>query len=415
MTKLTDILLPWQRTYFHNFLHNDRLISCCARQIGKSFVASFCAVYDAVLNSGVWTIVSTGQRAADEIFRKCVKMTRYFEGMLRGSKLHFTYSHTASEIRFSNGAVITSCPNNPDGLRGRSSSLLFDEMAFIQNAEECWAACIPFLTSPYGMATKKLQIFSTPAGQSGLFYRLWNDSNYVKTKVTILDAVRDGLPVNIEELRKTVIDDDLWRQEYLCDFLTGDAALFSYELLNALTWDTIPSTGISYYLGIDIGRTSDLTAIAVLVKSADKFYIKEVIVFRNCEYDTQFKEISTVIDALHPRRVCIDATGIGNNLAENLKKKYPSIVNPVVFNNSNKNEMFGDAKQMMGTSRLFIPNDSVLVNEFHSIRRVVSSSGALSYSAPRENGSHADRATACILALNAANSKKAPVFLPIGG
>ena len=411
---ITAILQPWQLSYFREFQKNSRLLTCAARQIGKSFVASFCTLYDVIVNCARWTIVSTGQRAADEIFKKCVKMTRYFEGMTRGTKLHFGYLNTASEIRFSNGGLITSCPNNPDGLRGFSSSLLFDEMAFIDNAEECWAACIPFLTSPFG-ATKKLQIFSTPAGQSGLFYRLWNESDFIKTKVTILDAVRDGLPVNIPELRKTVIDDDIWRQEFLCEFLDTNSSLFSYDLLNGMKWDSLPNSGFSYYLGIDIGRTSDLTVIAVMIKCGDKFYVKDIIVLKDCEYDKQFKEICTVIDALHPRKVCIDATGIGNNLGENLKKKYPSIVNPIVFNNSNKNEMYGDAKQMMGTQRLFLPNDSVLVDEFHSIRRVVSSNGSMSYSAPRENGSHADRATACILALNAANSKKTPAFMPISG
>ena len=409
--KLTDILQPWQLTYFHDFLQNGRLLSCCARQIGKSFVASFCSVFDVIVNSASWTIVSTGQRAADEIFKKCVKMTKYFEAMTRGTRLHFGYVNTASEIRFTNGGIITSCPNNPDGLRGKSSSLLFDEMAFIDNAEECWAACIPFLTSPFG-ATKKLQIFSTPAGQSGLFYKLWNESDFTKTKVTILDAVNDGLKVDIPELRKTVIDDDIWRQEFLCEFLDNNSALFSYDLLNGMKWDILPESG-QYYIGVDIGRTSDLTVIAILIKSGDTFYVKEVIVLKDCEYDRQFNEISNVIQSINPRKVHIDATGIGNNIAENLKKKFPSIVKPIVFNNSNKNEMFGDAKQMMGSSRFFLPNDSAIVDEFHSIKRIVSSNGSMSYSAPRENGSHADRATACILALNAANNKKAPVFMPV--
>lgn len=413
--KIFDILLPYQRKWLIQAQNYKRTLTMWSRQTGKSAVTSFEAVYKAVLSKQTFLCISTGERAASEYLKKVVQWAKYFEGMLRGTGLHFSFEATSTEVRFSTGSRIMCLPSNPSACRGYNANIIIDEFAAIQNAEELYTALMPSITSPFN-GDKTIRIMSTPIGKGNLFWKMWTqDNDFYKSKLTIYDAVEQGLNVDVGELRKSCVDEQTFAQEFLCEPLDGNTALFSYELLNALKWDILPSTGISYYLGIDIGRTSDLTAIAVLVKSADKFYIKEVIVLKNCEYDTQFKEISMVIDALHPRRVCIDATGIGNNLAENLKKKYPSIVNPVVFNNSNKNEMFGDAKQMMGTSRMFIPNDSVLVNEFHSIRRVVSSSGALSYSAPRENGSHADRATACILALNAANNKRAPVFMPVSG
>ena len=192
MKKLTDILLPWQLRLFRAFQTNNRLITLCSRQIGKSFSAAFNCVYDCVVNRATWSLVSTGQRAADELFKKCVLLTKYFEGMLRGTPFHFAYTYNASTIKFSNGAEIVSLPNNPDTLRGRSSSLLFDEFAFIDNSSEVWQACIPFLTSPFG-AEKKLQIISTPAGQSGKFYELWTKSDYFKTKVTLFDEPEAGI------------------------------------------------------------------------------------------------------------------------------------------------------------------------------------------------------------------------------
>lgn len=406
---ITSILQPWQLRYFRAFQVENRMISLCSRQIGKSFIAAFCAVYDCVLNGATWTLVSTGQRAADELFRKCVKMARYFEATTRGTRLHFTFSNNASEIRFSNGASICSCPNNPDGLRGKSSSLLFDEMAFIENADECFQACIPFLTSPYG-AEKKLQIISTPGGCSGKFYELWNGSDYYRTKVTLLDAVKEGLAVDVDEIRRTIIDDDIWRQEYMVEFLDTNTALFSFELLRGSVYDVLPSGG-KVWLGVDIGRTHDRTSIAILREVGGVLYVDRVESLSNREFDFQFQYISNLTKSLKPVRVCIDATGIGAQLAEQLHKRFPC-VHEVKFSNESKNEMFNLTKRHLGSSTLKLPNDEGLIEDLHKIRRIVSPSGNISYGASRDDSGHADEATAVALAVYAAKRQQ-NIFMPM--
>ena len=409
MNKVTEILQPWQKRYFKAFLKERRMISLCARQVGKSFIAAFCAVYDCVVNKGDWTLVSTGQRAADELFKKCILMAKFFEQMLKGTPLHFYFTNNASEIRFSNGASIVSCPNNPDGLRGRSSSLLFDEMAFIENADDCFKACIPFLTSPYG-ATKKLQIISTPGACSGKFYELWEKSDYYHTKVTLLDAVNEGLKVDVDDIRKTVLDDDIFRQEYMCEFLDSNTALFSYELLRASISSNRPTTGKTY-IGIDIGRTHDKTSICILKEKDNIFYVDHIESLRNKEFEEQFKYISQVIDSNHPIKVCVDATGIGAQLSEQLHKKHPCVVE-VKFTNEVKNEMFNMVKKHLGTSSLKLPPDELIIEDLHKIKRVVNQSGNISYRASRDENGHADDATSIALAVYA-TKKQAVVFNPI--
>ena len=409
MDNLTKILLPWQLKYFRAFQKESRLISLCSRQIGKSFVASFCTLYDCVVNNATWTLVSTGQRAANDLFKKCVLLTKYFEGMLKGTPLHFSYESTASEIRFSNGAYITSVPNNPDGLRGKSSSLLFDEMAFIENAEECWKACIPFLTSPFG-AQKKLQIFSTPAGCTGQFHELWTKSDFIKTKVTLVDAVNEGLNVNIDEIRKTVMDDDIFRQEYMCEFLDVNSALFPYDVLRNAIYEECPKGG-KVFIGIDIGRTHDKTSICILREVNGILHVDHVESLTNKEFSYQENYIGNIIKTLNPVRVCIDATGIGAQLAENLHRKFPC-VKEVKFTNESKNEMFTMTRANIGNQKLLIPNDGNLMDDLHKIRRMVSPSGNLSFSASRDDNGHADDATSIALAVYA-TKKVNNAFIPI--
>lgn len=406
---ITAILQPWQLRYFNAFQNQRRMISICSRQIGKSFISAWCCVYDCIINGATWTLVSTGQRAADELLNKCLTIARYFEGMLKGTRLHFTFTNNATKIRFSNGAVINSLPNNPDGLRGFSSSLLLDEMAFISNADECWKACIPFLTSPHG-AEKKLQIISTPAGQSGKFYELWTKSDYYKTKVTLEDAVKEGLPIDIEEIKRTVMDDMVFEQEYMCAFLDNDSALFPYDVLrNAVHNERI--TGGKVYIGIDIGRTHDKTSIAILKEANGVFYVDHVESLTNKEFSYQESYIANIIKTLNPVKVCIDASGIGANLAENLHRKFAT-VKEVKFTNEIKNEMFTLTRTKLGQT-LFLPDDNALIEDLHKIRRLVSSSGNLSFNASRDDNGHADDATAVALAVYA--TKKPPtIFMPIG-
>lgn len=409
--KITDVLQPWQKRYFEAFKTHKHLISCVSRQCGKSFIASWCCVYDCIVNNATWTLVSTGQRAADELLNKCLMIAKYFQGMLKGTKLGFTFHNNATTIRFSNGAKINSLPNNPDGLRGFSSSLLMDEMAFIANADECWQACIPFLTSPHG-AEKKLQIISTPGACSGKFYDLWTNSNFYKTKVTLIDAVNEGLKIDIDELKKTVMDDDVFRQEYLCEFIDADTALFPYDVLRGSVYNE-KVTGGKVYLGIDIGRTHDKTSICVLREVNGVLYVDHVESLTNKEFSYQENYIGNIVKTLNPMKVCIDASGIGAQLAENLHKKFAT-VKEIKFTNEVKNEMFVLTRTSMGNAKLFIPNDNNLIEDLHKIRRQISPSGNLSFSASRDDNGHADDATSVALAVYG-TKKQSNVFMPISG
>ena len=411
MAQIASILQPWQKRYFEAFKTHKHLISCVSRQCGKSFIASWCCVYDCIINGATWTLVSTGQRAADELLNKCLMIAKYFQGMLKGTKLAFAFQNNATTIRFSNGAKINSLPNNPDGLRGFSSSLLLDEMAFIANADECWQACIPFLTSPHG-AEKKLQIISTPGACSGKFYDLWTHSDYYKTKVTLIDAVNEGLKVDIDEIKKTVMDDDVFRQEYLCEFLDADTALFSYDVLrNAVYSEKV--IGGKVYIGIDIGRTHDKTSICILREVNGILYVDHVESLTNKEFSYQESYIGNIIKTMNPVKVCIDASGIGAQLAENLHKKFAT-VKEVKFTNEVKNEMFVLTRSSIGNGKLFIPDDNSLIEDLHKIRRQISPSGNLSFSASRDDNGHADDATSVALAVYG-TKKQSNVFLPISG
>lgn len=149
--------------------------------------------------------ISTGSRASEELLKKCQQMAES-ACLLSDGKLHFT--STSDTIKFSNKSRILSLPSgNTSALRGWSSvCTIIDEAAFIERPEEVYEAIVPTLTRN---PEAKLILASTPAGCKGLFYDLYASSNQdiYKQVTTIEDAVRDGLNVDINDLKSMMSED----------------------------------------------------------------------------------------------------------------------------------------------------------------------------------------------------------------
>ncbi|MDO9716970.1 terminase, partial [Glaesserella parasuis] len=63
----------------------------------------------------------------------------------------------------------------------------------------------------------KLRVVSTPNGKGNKFYELMTDLNnneWSRHSVDIYQAVADGLPRNVEQLRVGLNDEDAWAQEF---------------------------------------------------------------------------------------------------------------------------------------------------------------------------------------------------------
>ena len=131
------------------------------------------------------------------------------------------------------------------------------------------------------------------------------------------------------------------------------------------------------------------------------------------EFRDQFKEAASMIRALNLRKFCVDATGLGMQLAEDLQREFGAIVEPITFTNQNKVEMFNGLKKGFSDGTCLIPDDPDLKKEFQSIKRVISAN-SISYQADRDDSGHADNAVGAALAHYAyLLSSKECDFMPI--
>jgi phage FluMu gp28-like protein len=103
------------------------------------------------------------------------------------------------------------------------------------------------------------------------------------------------------------------------------------------------------------------------------------------------------------RRACIDATGLGMQLAEEAQEAFGKFrVEPVTFTNQVKSDMAHTLYTYAEDVRLYVPADPEVREDLHSVKKIVTTAGNIRFDAANTDDSHADRFWACGLAVHAA-------------
>jgi len=187
------------------------------RQGGKSFMVSLEAVDDAAETGSLWTLLSAGERQSKELMRKCQMHLRAYD--LAASDIQEDFFHdtetTQLTIELANGGRLIGLPANPETARGFTGNVILDEFAMHRNSQDIWKAMYPTISRGF-----KIRIVSTPQGMGNRFHTLFaGDNDYSKHTVDIHRAIADGVPMDADELKKGIDDDDAWNQEYLLLFI----------------------------------------------------------------------------------------------------------------------------------------------------------------------------------------------------
>ena len=307
-------------------------------------------------------------------------------------------------------------------MRGYSGNLILDEFAIHEKPFDIWAAIYPSITNRL-TGEKKLRIVSTPKGRGNKFADLWeHNPEYAKHKVTIEDAAKMGLfganaeeaAKQLAELKNGVDDPDIWAQEYMCEFIDNTAVLLPYEMIGKCESATIKDDGSSpRYIGMDIGRSHDLSVIVEGVKLGDVLAIDGVTVLSKMAFADQLAVLVGKARAERVRGVCIDSTGIGAMLAEEATRLIGGKCRGVQFTVASKGEMYGLMRRRFEERSIRVPVERELREDLHAVQRVVSTGGNVTYSAPRNADGHSDRAAAVALCCLAAKEGADWTFDPV--
>ncbi len=485
-------LLPFQRRW----VEDDRSLKIVvkARQIGYSFAATLRAVLECVKKKTTWVFLSKGERQSrllmekvQEHIQSCGIVAQAFEPtFFEGTMVK------QLETRFANGSVIYGLPANPDTARGYTGNVTLDEFAFHQDAAKVYSALYPTITRGFS-----LEVISTPNGQQGKFFEIAKAAGLTESgirdsafgvraaspdsrrphpasswsghKVSIYDAVAQGLDIDIEALRAGCDDEETWLQEYCCAFLSDAQNYIPLELIiscessDATTdredWPSrvgsvapgstpgeplydgrsaahraaLQKASGDFYLGVDIGRKRDLTVAWLFEKLGDVLWSRALVAMKGQTFEVQEKAICDLIETggsagvpgsfparagagssagrrdggATVRRCCVDQSGLGMMLAERLQKKYGPIVEPVQFTAQVKEKLAPMVKQHFEERLVRIPDNREIRADINAVKRFVTATGNVRFDAEHTDKGHADRFWALALALNAASTPMA--------
>ncbi len=205
---------------------NWRLIMNCSRQSGKSTITAVKALHHAAyFPKSLVLLLSPSLRQSSELFRKVTDF------MALMSTAPETTAQTMTSVDFANGSRIISLPGGEQTVRGYSapSLVVIDEAASITSA--LYFSVRPMLaTNPEAT----IILLSTPHGRRGVFWETWqrDDPKWRKIMVTADRCPRITQAFLDEEL--DTIGDRWFRQEYMCEFIELEGALFGTDLVTSM-------------------------------------------------------------------------------------------------------------------------------------------------------------------------------------
>lgn len=405
------ILYGYQRRWFED--QSRFKLGKFARQTGKTFTTTLenvddCFEHVIKQQRTRWVILSRGERQAKEAMDEGVKLHAKAYGLpfeeFQTEHDIGALKYNSLEVAFPHGSRITALPANPDTARGFSANVFLDEFAFHKDSGAIWKALFPVISAGW-----KLRVTSTPNGKSGKFYELDTGSDDVWSRhtVDIYQAVADGLPRDIEELRAGLSDEDAWAQEYELKYLDEASAWLPYDLITSCE-DPAAGNPDNYqggvcFVGVDIGRREDLFVIDVEELVGDVLWERERIELKNAKFAEHDAALDDVMLRYRVGRVCMDQTGMGEKPVEDAKRRYGEYrVEGVLFTPPNKLVMATAGKERFEDRTIRIPEGQPkLRSDLHKLRKVSGPTGAPRFVAERDED-HADRTWAKFLAVNAA-------------
>lgn len=387
-----------------------------ARQCGKTFTTTLEVVDDCFAAAAEgrrerWVILSRGERQAKEAMDEGIKRhAQAYQMSLDAMEYDWVgsgASYKALEVTLEGGSRITALPANPDTARGFSANVFLDEFAFHADSRAIWKALFPVISNGW-----KLRVVSTPNGKGNKFYDLVTgaDDGWSRHHVDIYQAVADGLPRDIDELREAIGDPDAWAQEFELQWLDEASSWLSYEEIAAVEDPDAGRPelyrGGPVYVGNDIARRNDLFVVWVWELVGDVLWTREIIERRRIPFSEQDAIIDDVMRRYRPVRLAMDQTGMGEKPVEDTQRRWGThAVEGVLLTGSRRLDIATSAKQAFEDRKVRIPaGRPELRADLHKLKKTVGATGAPRLVADRDGDGHADRTWAAFLGIAAGDT-----------
>lgn len=406
-----------------------------SRQIGMSWTAAYELVRRHALSEcplDSW-VSSRDEMQAKLFIDDCKKFASVLnvaaEDISGGKILAAADSQT---LGFANGTRIWSLSSNPDAQAGKRGTRVLDEFALHPDPVRLYSVAYPGIT--WGGS---LEIISTHRGRENFFYKLVEEARYGGNpknislhRVTLQDALEQGFLKKLKEnlpaehevasmdegeyfdyVKNSCADTESFLQEYMCEPADDNAGFVSYDTIQKCVykcgedWRQPANPENPLYLGVDVGRSRDLTVFWLLERCADVLYTRDVKVLRDIPFSEQELVLYSYLSLPALRRAAIDQSGLGRQFAERAQERYSSSrIEGVSFTSSTKEMLAYPLRSRFEDATIRIPDDIEIRADIRAVRKETTASGGIRFCAERTSDGHADRFWALALAVHAASS-----------
>jgi hypothetical protein len=281
-------------------------------------------------------------------------------------------------VYFKNGSYLQLIgADNPDRLRGAGPlGLVLDEYDFMK--KEVWDTVEPIVRQNNGWAW----FSGTPKGK-GKLYDLYNrgqDPEYQNEwKSYLLKASESQLipQEQLEESKKTM-SQALYNQEWEVEFLEGEGSVFRNVRDAAIAIPRQPLLNHNYVMGVDLAKVQDFTVVTIYDRANNSQVYQDR--FQTIEYPFQKKRIIEIARHYNNAMLVLDATGLGDPIADDLIRAGLA-VDPVKITNENKKEMIEKLSIWIEQRKIKIINMEETMKEFDNFSYEISRNGRITYNA----------------------------------
>ena len=334
---------------------------------------------------------------------------------------------------------------NPRTARGFSGDLVLDEFAFHEDAPAIWAAAEPIISANPEFLCR---IASTHNGKGSLFNTMVQSGSYAVNSVRRSDAwalgevkitsLKTGQEITPEQAEAEALDKRAYRQNYENEPGDEAGALIPRELITVAQrapffavelegWsvgtlarmERLAAEGWEISIGQDVARTTDLSAVEVLGRKGPVRRELGALEMLGKPLSHQRRQMQQLIAAVGPalRRVCVDSTGLGTGLVDELTDLYGGLIVGCNFSSTVPlsqqvlaegrkaltmglpERMALDLLSLFEDRSIEITDRRELMDDLRKPGRVVSANGQrVSIAATRGADGHADRFWALALA-----------------
>ncbi len=429
------LLLDYQKRWV---LDTSRLkIMEKSRQIGISWASAYSLVRRKALDTARldgW-VSSRDEIQARLFLDDCKRFAGILDTAVKDLGVQLVENEKTYILEFANGCHINSMSSSPDAQAGKRGDRLLDEFALHKDPRKLYQIAYPGIT--WG---GQLEIVSTHRGSHNFFNELvteirekGNPKNFSLHRVTLEDALDDGFLFRLQQklspdderqamdeadyfnfIKSGCADEESFLQEYMCVPADDASAFLSYDLIAGCEYEKTPANlgetsnladldGKALYIGVDVGRRKDLTCIWINELAGDRHLCRRLIVLQNRKFSEQEEILYRFLGLPNLRRCCIDATGLGMQLAERAQERFGSYrVEGVTFSAPVKEALAYPVKAAFEDRNVRIPFDRNLQSDLRAIKKETTAAGNVRFSADRSENGHSDRFWALALAIHAA-------------